>query len=377
MSTKEKRPAPAGSARRRPAGGTAKKPVRRRTPEDGKKRRKSAPAKSRPAERVAQTHSAPSNYMTQRPQRQPVRRERTRETAQTQKIRRAESQVVYTPPKAFNRTRFLLSVLSAAAVVLALTLGMSIFFKVEHVTVSGTQKYTAWDIHQASGIQEGDNLMTLGKAKVSGRIITKLPYVEKVRIGIKLPDTVNIEITESEVHYAIQAEDSGWWFINAQGRVLDMTTGIIAEYFTKVEGVRIQIPIAGQQAVASTQQSSDPTETTPEEGTQSAEETQAPTSPLTTVNASEQLNTALAILQNLERNGIIGDVSSVNVADLYNLELNYDDRYQVLLGDASQMDRKIRSMRQAAAQMTDYQQGTLDASFTIWPDQVGYTPITD
>ena len=377
MSTKEKRPASPGGARRRPdAGAAAKKPVRRRKTEDVKKRRKPAPAQSRPAEHKAQVHSAPSSHMSQRPQRQPVRRERPRESAREQKLRRAESQVVYTPPKAFNRTRFLLSVLTVAAVVLALTLGMSIFFKVKHVTVSGTQKYTAWDIHTASGIQEGDNLMTLGKAKVGGRIITELPYVEKVRIGIKLPDTVNIEITESEVFYAIQAEDSGWWFINAQGRVLDMTTGIIAEYFTKVEGVRIQVPIAGQQAIASTQQPSDPAAATEGE-TQAQDETQAPTSPVTTVNASEQLNTALAILQNLERNGIIGDVTSVNVTDLYNLELNYDDRYQVLLGDASQMDRKIRSMRQAAAQMTDYQQGTLDASFTIWPDKVGYTPITE
>jgi hypothetical protein len=224
--------------------------------------------------------------------------------------------------------------------------------------------------------------MTLGKAKVSGKIIARLPYVEKVRIGIKLPDTVNIEIVESDITYAIQAEDDGWWFINSQGRVLEMTTGIIAEYFTKIEGVKIMIPAIGQQAVAATGL---PAETLisqdatadPAAPTEAMDATQTPTAPMDTVSADQQLMFAITLIQHLETNGVVGEVTRINVADLFNIELTYEDRYRVQLGDTSQMDRKVRSMVEAIAQMSDYQRGDLDVSFTIWPDKVGYTPSAE
>ena len=86
----------------------------------------------------------------------PVRRER--------KLR--DSDVVYTPPKPFKRGRFLLHLITVAAVVLAIVMGMSIFFKVETVKVSGCNKYTPWDVSEASGVEIGSNLMTISRAQI-------------------------------------------------------------------------------------------------------------------------------------------------------------------------------------------------------------------
>ena len=82
---------------------------------------------------------------------------KTRKATPTRKRRapvqnRPTPDVVYTQPGPFNRNRFLLHILSIVAVVLALLFGMSVFFKVEVVTVAGTSKYTAWDVRQASGV---------------------------------------------------------------------------------------------------------------------------------------------------------------------------------------------------------------------------------
>ena len=96
-----------------------------------------------------------------------------------------------------------------------------------------------------------------------------------------------------------------------------------------------------------------------------------------TVNAAEQLMVAINIIGHLENNGVVGEVTKIDVSDLFNIEVTYEDRYDVQLGDASQMDRKVRSMVEAVAQMSDYQRGVLDVSFTIWLDKVGYTPLTD
>ena len=340
MATKEKRPASSGT------------PRRRGTPSRGH----SAPVKRSGG--TGRSHETTHRHPSQQTPRRRLSRSR------------AESQVVYSPPKTFNKLRFLLGLATAAAVVLALILGMSIFFKVEHINVAGMYKYTAWDVREASDIQEGDNLMTLSKAKVSGKIIANLPYVDQVRIGIKLPDTVNIEISELEVVYAIQADDNSWWLINAQGRALEKISGIAAEAYTIISGVYIQATQPGMQAIAS----AGPSETQPLEG---MGETIEAITPLNTVDPAQQLSTALNIVQLLEENGVIGLADVVNVANLFEIQIEYDGRYQVLLGESTQLNYKIRAMVQAVAQMTDYQQGTLDVSFTVWPDKVGYTPYAE
>ena len=344
----------------------------------GRSTSQSASRKHRPssAAQPVRTERRPSRTATARTTRRPSRS--TTRPARVERRparRRTESQVVYTPPKPFNRLRFLLGLATVAAIVLAITLGMSIFFKVEHIAVSGMQKYTAWDIREASGIREGDNLLTLGKARVGGKIIAQLPYVDHVRIGIKLPDTVNIEITELDVTYSIQATDNTWWLINGQGKVLEQVSGIVAENHTQILGVFISAPVIGQPAVAVREEIDQPTTenvTTPDGETETV-----PTAPVDTVNAAEQLTVALNIIQQMEENGVVGEATWVDVSNLYDLMVFYDNRYEVMLGDGSQLAYKIRAMVQAVMQMSDYQQGNLDVSFTTWPDKVGYTPFED
>ena len=65
--------------------------------------------------------------------------------------------------------------------------------------VSGTNRYNVASIREASGIEEGESLLAFGKTKAAGKIMENLRYVKSVRIGITLPDTVNIYIEEVDV----------------------------------------------------------------------------------------------------------------------------------------------------------------------------------
>lgn len=264
--------------------------------------------------------------------------------------KRSAPEVVYTQPEHFNRSRFLLRLLTVAAVVLALTFGMAIFFKVKTVTVTGGEKYTAWQVREASGIQNGENLLSLNKARISGRIMAALPYVSTVRVGIKLPDTVNIEIVERDVVYAIAAEDNSWWLMASDGTIVEKTNASASGEHTVIAGVVLKSPQVGQAAVAADPKSSD--ESTP-----------------VTVLGAQQLSAVVSILQNLEQNGILGQMVSVDVSDMGDIELWYGQRYQVLLGDTTQLDYKIKYMKQMISQMSEYQTGIIDVSFTTWPDE--------
>ena len=278
----------------------------------------------------------------------PVRARRTQQNKRTK-------DVVYTQPETFNRNRFLLRLATVVAVVLALLFGMTIFFKVdvEKSTVSGTEKYTAWDVWEASGIQDGENLLTLNKAKAYSRIKEALPYVDTVRIGIKLPDMVNIGIKELAVVYSVEASDGNWWHISYDGSVVDKTTAAQAGESTKILGVKLAKPVAGEKAVAA--------EPKPQQ------DAEGETIPVT-VLGSERLETVISIISCLEKTGVIGEIVSIDVSDFSQITLWYGQRYQVLLGDNSQLEKKISSMKQAIEQRGEYQTGKLDVSFSIWPE---------
>ena len=277
-------------------------------------------------------------------------------------------EVVYTQPEPFNRNRFLLRLLSVVAATLALFFGMSIFFKVEKVMISGADKYTPWEIREASGIEDGENLLALNEAMISGKIKAELPYVSSIRVGIKLPNVVNIEVTEIAVTYAVESERDGWWLITADGKVMEPVNSIDAEDYTKLLGFQLESPIAGGVAVAREYEPST-AGTTQTDATGESTETTEPV-----IRGAEQLAVAMDIAQYLEDNGILGIVDYVDVSDMGQLKLKYEERYDVLLGDRTRLGYKIEMMKNTIDQLGAYYSGTLDVSYTLRPQEVVYTP---
>lgn len=269
--------------------------------------------------------------------------------------------VIYTQPRAFNRDRLLVQLLTVMAVVLALVLGLSVFFKVKVITVSGAEVYGAWTVREASGISEGDNLLTFGRARAAGKITAKLPYVKSARIGIKLPDTVNIEIEEEDVVYAIKSSDGIWYLMNSEGKVVEQSTSGSAKSYTQVLGVTLSAPVVGEPGIAA--------EEVPTETDESGEYIPV------TLTGAQRLSAALEILQALEENDIVGQAASVDVTRLNDIILWYGTQYQVNLGDNTNLFYKIACMNDVILQLSDYQTGILDVSFTTWKEQVGYTPF--
>ena len=291
---------------------------------------------------------------------------RKREAAEAaRKRRRAQMHdtpaVIYTAPQPFNRTRLLIQLLTVTAVVLALVMALSVFFKVETITVSGAEKYSAWQIREASGIKEGANLLTFSIPRASGQIIAKLSYVDTVRIGLKLPDTVNMYIEERDVAYAIKDTAGSWWLMSSDGKILEQGNSAMARSHTQVLGVTVENPVENERAVATEEL---PTET-------NADGELIPV----TVTGAQRLSAALQILKALEANEIVGDAASVDVTRLDDVILWYGTQYQVNLGDTSDMEYKIACMVDTILQLSDYQTGVLDVSFNNWETQVGYTPF--
>ena len=331
-----------------------KKKAAPKTDPDDISTKKRAYGKSKPKKQSAISTAAASLKNT-------VKKTRGKKSGGAQRPKEPTPAVIYTQPQAFNRRRFFVQVLSVVAIVAALVLGLSVFFKVETITVAGAEVYSAWAIREASGISEGDNLLTFSHARAGAQIKANLPYVKTVRFGIKLPDTVNIIIEEEDVVYAIKDSNAQWWLMNSDGYVVEQTNSGKAANYTQVLGVNLEAPAQNQKAVAA---ESAPTETM-EDG-----------SPIpVSVTGAQRLTAALQILKALEENDVVGDAASVDVARTEDIVLWYGTRYQVNLGDNTRLAYKIACMNDVILQMSDYQSGILDISFTNWPNQVGYTPF--
>lgn len=130
------------------------------------------------------------------------------------------------PKRRRGRFSGLYKVLSILLIAGALIAACIVFFRVNTVEVAGNVRYTAEEIIEASGIQQGDNLIILPSIRVSAQIQTKLPYVERVAIQRVYPDGVIVKVTERVAAASVDSAE-GRWLISSQGKLLEKDDGTI------------------------------------------------------------------------------------------------------------------------------------------------------
>lgn len=372
---KTAKPAPKGKTPGKTAKEPPRKAARRQEVPDDLSAKKRAYGNSKPKKRSAFSVLGLAISATAK---EGAAKHRARQERQGKRSKNEAKQplpaVIYTQPQAFNRDRLLVQLITVTAAVVAVVVGLSVFFKVKEIRVSGAEVYTAWAVQEASGIQEGDSLLTFSRTRAGAQIQANLPYVKNVSFGIRLPDTVNIIIEEENVVYAIKDQDEQWWLINSDGFVVEQAQKGQASNYTQILGVELDHPLKEEVAVAAENQVLAPiSETDPTAETTEATE---PITPVNTVSGAQKLSTALQIVRALEDNDIVGDAASINVSQSQAITLWYGTRYQINLGDSSNLEYKVACMNSVIMNMQNYDSGVLDCSFTVWPDQVGYTPFS-
>jgi len=117
-----------------------------------------------------------------------------------------------------NSATGILVFLFAAAVFLLLS--TTVFFNIEHITVSGASNYTADEIIEASGIKAGDNLVRTSTDKCAAQIESRLVYIENATVTRSFPGTLVINV-EASVPAANFVCDDYVLLISGGGKVLD------------------------------------------------------------------------------------------------------------------------------------------------------------
>ena len=89
---------------------------------------------------------------------------------------------------------FLYKLLAFVLICTAISLALTLFFRIRSIEVSGNDRYTRQEIIDAAGVNEGDNMFLMNKYSVDQDIRAALPYIEELRINRRLPERGNIGI---------------------------------------------------------------------------------------------------------------------------------------------------------------------------------------
>lgn len=238
-------------------------------------------------------------------------------------------------PTRYNRRRykkrrrfgFLYKMLVAIAMVVAVAIGATVFFRVEEMVVSGNERYTAQQVIDASGIAQGDNLFGMNKFDTARRIRRQLPYVEGVNIRRGWPDALIITVTECQAAARLPGEE-GEWLISKSGKMLELVENADAGVI-RVDGLRAVQPEAGLPLV---------------------------------VRENQQIrgDGLLNLLRGLDQGDMLKKVTWIDMTSPSYILMDYDARFTVKLPVNGDFDYLLGAMGKAVATLEDYETGTLD-----------------
>ena len=225
---------------------------------------------------------------------------------------------------------FVFSTLSFIVICAALVFGMSVFFRVSNIEVSGADHYTESEIIEASGLKTGDNLMFINREAVQNRLSSKLIYIGTVTVSRKLPNTVIIDVSESGTVACVQT-DSGSWLIDKNCKLLEERAATDASTYIEVNGLSGVKPQKG--SLMSVSQEDKPKE-----------------------------DCLGNILCTMSDDNMLTDVISIDVSNVTNAEFKYMNRFTVKLGKNENLDYKFELLQGVISKLNPDDTGTIDLS---------------
>lgn len=252
-------------------------------------------------------------------------------------IRKQEREVIkrnkkpLTQKQIRNRRIIVSAALLLAVLIVGAILSLTVLFKTEKIDIEGNKYYYDDQIIGFSNVELQQNIFMSALNSTPEDISKNLPYIEKAEIGVAVPDTVTIKLTNAVPSYAVK-DGNGYLIVSSKGRILDkananndnLTELICSEIATKEPGAFVEF---------------------------------------TDSNVPEILE---SVAKSLSDNGV-KNVTALNVKDLSNITFNYDNHITVKLGLPEDLDYKIRTAMKIITEKLDPNKtgaiyGTLDVS---------------
>lgn len=225
-----------------------------------------------------------------------------------------------------KKTAFLFKMLLIIFVIVALFGATTIFFKINQIKVVGDSRYTDTQIITSSGVEVGDNLMFIEKISIAKNMFNELLYLDEIKINRIFPDVLEITIKDSIPAFTFK-EDGNNILLDTNGKYLENIkdpTGYI-----QIIGLEPLLLHIGDNVFE------------------------------TYVHTSELLK---EIVDALKAHNLLKSIKVIDITENYEIKLQYTDRFEVLIGDNTELDKKIMFLSTIESKLSGNDKGVIDIS---------------
>lgn len=202
-------------------------------------------------------------------------------------------------------------------------------FKIESIEVSGKSRYDNNDIINVCGIKTGDNLFLCNAKNAQEAVQKNMPYIENVQISREIPTKIIIHVEESGVSSVVKSGNK-YIALSSSGKILDVLDSNPAGAIL-LKGIRLSSAQVSSNLV---------------------------------FKDDSQKSLLNQINQSIEQNNFSG-ITEIDLTNMVNIALTYDNRIKVILGTSNDIDYKIRTAKSILINKIDKNEsGTLDVSLS-------------
>ncbi len=226
------------------------------------------------------------------------------------------------------------SIFMCALFLLTLGIYLRSFLPVTEFELSGLTQYDKGEIVGFSGIKEGDSLYSVDLREAEKRLLESCPYIEEIEIKRKFPNTLVFRITEKLPQWYIEVSGE-YYSLDAELTVIEESAS--RERFTSIGVSELILPnirslICGE---------------VPDFG---ADET--------------EVKKALELLYAVQTTSFKSRITLVDMESRFNVNITVDGKYDVYMGDISNIEAKLDAVRQIleSDKLDGYAGAEIDAS---------------
>lgn len=223
-------------------------------------------------------------------------------------------------------------------VVAAITLSLTVLFRVDQIAIEGETRYSSDQIIESSGLYYGENLFRANVNLAEKTIENKLPYIGQVKISKSLPGKLLISVQEDDVAGAA-GYNGQYVTLSCEGKVLELSDSV-PEGVATIKGLNLTKAVPGETASYETE----------DEG-----------------SLFGQLGEAV------EQSGI-SNVSAIDLSDQYQLTVTIENKFLLKLGTPTYLQRKLTFAQEILKNhLKDSPSGVIDLS-SIQENNQAYVP---
>jgi len=249
------------------------------------------------------------------------------------------------PKQPKGKAGILYGIVTAILMAVSVVLACTVFFRVESVQVVGVERYTAEEIQTVASVEKGSNLILTPGEQVAGRLYKNLPHVDHVDVRKRFPTTLRLEVTESVPAAVIPAsatvemtgEDGEiiptvavtgeLWIIDPKGRLLEPADEAAQNQYITVTGVAAFEPVQGE---------------------------------IIDVENPNQKASLIGLLQALESEGMLANVTDIDASLTTEISMVYDGRITAKLLSNTDFVRKLRILEEVIALTGEHEYRTVN-----------------